>query len=222
MDINLLIDEIKEQGSEFKKAFTKLIIFTSKEVISGAPMMFLKGKAKELIKKELPDLSLLGKYYEIDLILGLMISYSSLSLEEKYRLIDIYLLSADNWADIDTLSSSFKTKNYDLALKYIKKCLISPYPFIRRFGYIHFLSNFVKPLYVKDIFALIKNDEEYYVKMAIAWLLSVAFIKCKEETITYLKNCDLDNATINMFVRKVLDSKRVSLTDKEFIKTLKK
>ena len=53
MDINLLIDEIKEQGSEFKKAFTKRIIFTSKEVISGAPMMFLKGKAKELIKKEL-------------------------------------------------------------------------------------------------------------------------------------------------------------------------
>lgn len=222
MDIEKLIDEIRSEGNDSKKEFAIRIISTSKTIISGAPMAFIKAKAKELVKVEKIDLSLLGTYYEIDILLGLMIVYSSKTIEEKYKLIDIYLEKADNWADIDILSSAFKTNNYTLGLEYIKEYLNSSNPYKRRFGYIHFLSNFVNKSYINDILSLIKNDDDYIVQMGIAWLLSVMFIKCREETIKYLENKFISPQIIRMFIRKVCDSRRVSDEDKKFVKTLKK
>ncbi len=221
MNIKELISEIEKEGSQSKKEFTGRIIPTKKVIISGAPIPFIKSKAKKLVKEEEIDLSLLGTYYEIDILLGLMIAYSPLSIEEKYKLIDVYLSKADNWADIDIFSSAFKVKDFSLGLKYIKKYLQSTSPYERRFGYIHFLSNYVKKEYVKEIFPLINNDEDYIVQMGIAWLLSVTFIKCKEETLEYLNKAALSPQIIRMFIRKVCDSRRVSDEDKEFVKTLK-
>lgn len=52
MDIEKLIDEIRNEGNDSKKEFTIRIISTSKMVISGAPTPFIKAKAKELVKVE--------------------------------------------------------------------------------------------------------------------------------------------------------------------------
>ena len=58
--------------------------------------------------------------------------------------------------------------------------------------------------------------------MAIAWLLSVSFIKQKDKTIKYLKNNKLDNFTHNKAIQKIIESYRVTKEEKEFIKTLKR
>ena len=58
--------------------------------------------------------------------------------------------------------------------------------------------------------------------MALAWLLSVSFIKQKDKTIKYLKNNKLDDFTHNKAIQKIIESYRVTKEEKEFIKTLKR
>ena len=58
--------------------------------------------------------------------------------------------------------------------------------------------------------------------MAIAWLISIAYIKNKNATINYLKNNKLDNFTHNKAIQKIRESTRITLEDKELIKNLRR
>lgn len=57
--------------------------------------------------------------------------------------------------------------------------------------------------------------------MAIAWLMSVSYIKYKEKTLVYLVNIQ-DTFIYNKTLSKIVDSNRVSKEEKEFIKSLKR
>ena len=71
-----------------------------------------------------------------------------------------------------------------------------------------------------EVVSKIKTDD-YYVKMAIAWLMSISYIKYKEKTLIYLVNLE-DNFTYNKTLSKIVDSKRISDKEKKFIKSLKR
>lgn len=58
--------------------------------------------------------------------------------------------------------------------------------------------------------------------MAIAWLLSICYIKYPEITLKYLKSGDLDNFTYNKTISKICESLRVSKETKEKLKKLKR
>ena len=57
--------------------------------------------------------------------------------------------------------------------------------------------------------------------MAVAWLLSICYIKEKEATINYLKNSHLDDFTLRKTISKINDSYRVSKEEKEQLKRSK-
>ena len=58
--------------------------------------------------------------------------------------------------------------------------------------------------------------------MAIAWAISVAFVKFPETTIIYLKNNNLDDWTYNKALQKICESLRVSKETKKIIKAMKR
>lgn len=67
------------------------------------------------------------------------------------------------------------------------------------------LAYYVEEKYLKDIFKIceqIKSDE-YYVKMAKAWLLSVCYVKFKDETYKFLEKTNLDDWTVNKSIQKL-------------------
>ena len=64
--------------------------------------------------------------------------------------------------------------------------------------------------------------EEYYVKMAISWLLSICYIKYPSNTLNYLKSANLDKFTYNKTISKICDSKRIEKKEKEKLKLLRK
>ena len=64
------------------------------------------------------------------------------------------------------------------------------------------------------------DGKGYYNDMAIAWLLSVAFVKNRDETFEYLNYDKLSNFTHNKTISKIRDSFRVSAEDKELVKRL--
>ena len=70
-------------------------------------------------------------------------------------------------------------------------------------------------------FDLIKH-EGYYVKMGVAWTISICFVKFPIETMEYLKNNNLDKFTFNKSLQKITESFRVDSETKKIIKLMKK
>ena len=108
---------------------------------------------------------------------------------------------------------------YDVALDLIK----SEKEFYIRAGLIIMLDHYVDDTHIQDILKQVDriNTDVYYVNMARAWLISICFIKYREETLDYLKNNNLDKFTFNKAISKMCDSYRVSLEDKEMLKLLR-
>ena len=74
--------------------------------------------------------------------------------------------------------------------------------------------------YIDQIFSVIdtlKDEEEYYVNMAVAWLLCELMIKQRNKTLKYLDNHNLNKFTINKMISKCRDSFRISKEDKELL-----
>ena len=85
------------------------------------------------------------------------------------------------------------------------------------------LNYYIEDKYIDKIFKLCENyPDEYYVKMSIAWLISMCYIKYKNKTIQYLNNCKLDIWTYNKTIQKIIESNRVSKEEKEILKKMKK
>jgi len=74
---------------------------------------------------------------------------------------------------------------------------------------------------VLDISNSVTSDE-YYVKMANAWLISICYIKYPSKTQTFLQNTSIDNWTYNKAIQKICESRRISVEEKEKIILMKK
>jgi len=58
--------------------------------------------------------------------------------------------------------------------------------------------------------------------MAVAWLISICYIKYRNKTLEYIKKNMLDDFTHNKAISKIRDSYRVSSEDKIFLNSLKR
>ena len=56
--------------------------------------------------------------------------------------------------------------------------------------------------------------------MALAWLISVLYIKYTQKAKEFLLNNKIDKSILKMSIRKIKDSYRVSNTDKKWIKKI--
>ena len=93
-----------------------------------------------------------------------------------------------------------------------------------RFGIVIILDYYIDEEYLDknfEIFQKIKNDN-YYVKMAIAWAISICLIKYYDRTIKYLEKAKLDNWTYNKSIQKAIESYRISDEQKEYLRKMKK
>jgi len=57
--------------------------------------------------------------------------------------------------------------------------------------------------------------------MAVAWAISLCFVKFEEKTMNYLKNNKLDDFTYNKSLQKICESLRVDKDTKAIIKSMK-
>jgi len=124
------------------------------------------------------------------------------------------------------LDSSFKfiNKNKEDFYNYLTSKLSATNPWEQRFIFVMLLAYYIEDKYLKDIFKIcekIKSDE-YYVKMAKAWLLSICYVKFKNETYKFLEKTKLDNWTVNKSIQKIRESLRVTKEEKEKILLLKR
>lgn len=66
------------------------------------------------------------------------------------------------------------------------------------------------------------THDGYYVKMAVAWAISVCYVKFPEITHVYLENSTLDNATYNKAIQKICESYRADEEAKTILRGMKR
>lgn len=194
--------------------------------IVGVRVPVLRNYAKDLAKQDWKTYleNAQDEYYEEVMLQGMVIGLAKMPIQEKLQQIKKFVPKIDNWAVCDVSCVGFKVKEKEQLWEFIKTYQNSKKEFELRFMIVMMLDHFVEEKYVQSIFATIdtiKNDE-YYVQMAVAWLLSVLYVKFPKETLVYLKRTNIDNFTFNKAIQKMIESYRVSKEDKEMLRKLKR
>ena len=197
--------------------FNKKLIFTKYEIL-GIKVPNMRKIAKEISKTNIISFlnNVENNTYEEVMIEGLVISYiKEVDLCIKY--FNKFINKIDNWAICDTCISSMKivNKNKELFLKQIKKYIKSKNEYVVRVGVVLLLNYYIEDSYIDLVFDIIDsiNREDYYINMAIAWLVSVCFVKYRNKTFKYLNDNKLNRFTYNKSIQKIIESYRVSLED---------
>ncbi|HOJ45690.1 MAG TPA: DNA alkylation repair protein [Bacilli bacterium] len=162
-------------------------------------------------------------HYELNLIQGIIVGYSKMPLEEKWRFYQTYFQHAQDWSYVDSSMVSLP-KRIDLVSvnKAAREYLCSSHPYVRRFGYVLALRYLINTPYLATFLELIDpNEQVYHVYMAIAWFLAECFIKDRMVFEDYMSKSDLSLWTRQKTVSKIRDSFRVSVQDKEYAKRFK-
>lgn len=213
---------------KFKEFHSKLCNNTKYEII-GVRIPVLRKYAKELYEKySIDDLEYINEdYYEKIMIKGLLIGLQRKNnIDDVIKQIEKFVPKIDNWAICDTFCSSLKItlKHKKEMRKITNNYLKSQNEFEIRFAIVMLLDYYICEENLNDIFDICNNikHEGYYVKMAIAWLISIICIKYYDKCYRFLKTCNLDDFTYNKAIQKSIESYRIDKIHKEELKKIKR
>lgn len=162
--------------------------------------------------------------FEEILVFGFAAGYIKDADELKGK-IDFMLPLFDNWAHVDTITSSLKTIKKFRAefLEYYEPLKNAEAVFARRFLAVMLLDHYMTDEYyarVLDIYREIAPGD-YYVDMAVAWGLSVLLVKYRDRTLAALEKGDFTPWITRKAAQKAIESYRVSDEDKALLRGLK-
>lgn len=222
-DYNKFIEYLFSLKDDEYKKFNQKIVKTDN--IIGIRLPILKNIAKIIAKNDYLSFIKNNKhqYSEEIMLHGLVITYLKIDFNESIKLFDEYIKYIDSWATCDSVVMNYKivSKNLDICLIKIKEYLKSDKPFIKRVGIV-LLFYYLNDDYIDEVLKLINSikSDDYYVKMANAWLISICLVKYYDKTVKFLKSCQLDDWTYNKALQKAIESYRIK--DKEILRKMKK
>lgn len=138
----------------------------------------------------------------------------AISLQEQFSLIRGFVPAIDNWSLCDSFCASLKfageypAETWD----FIQPFLQSEEEYSIRFGLVMIINYFITEEYVDCLYTIFDEIEHagYYVKMAVAWAVSICYVKFPDATQLYLETNRLDDFTYNKALRKIVESRCVS------------
>ena len=222
-----LRDKLFELSDDKFKTFHSRLCPNTDNII-GVRLPLLRQLAKEIAKGDWRNFLSNSKeeYYEEILINGLVIAYAKCDVEERLNYIESFVPKIDNWAICDSFCNTLKfvNKNKEIMWEFIQSYLKSYNEFEIRFAVVIILNYYITEDYIDLVLKTLDNikHDGYYVKMAVAWAISMCFIKFEEKTMAYLKDNSLDDFTYNKSLQKISESLRIDKNTKELIKSMKR
>ncbi|HJJ47958.1 MAG TPA: DNA alkylation repair protein [Methanocorpusculum sp.] len=225
-DVNTRIKSelLRLSDTKFCKFNQKLLPGTKN--VMGVRLPALREIAKELAKGDwktyLSHAS--DDTFEEIMLQGLTIGYVKAPAEEMFSALHAFIPKIDNWSVCDSTAAGLKpAKKYPQEFWNFLIPYLSGTEFEIRFALVMFLDHFLVPEYIDAVLAKSDfNPDGYYAKMALAWLVSVCYVKFPEKTERFLKNCTLDDWTVDKSVQKIKESYRVSDEDKIRLQKMKR
>lgn len=219
--MNLRQELFKNRDVAYADFQSKLIPNVDREKIIGVRLPVLRKIAKAAAKQNVfPELY----YYEELMLFGLITGYADFELKNRIELIDKFVLKIDNWAVCDCACATYKfteesrPEMWSCILKYKNGG-----EYEVRFMLVMMLDYFLIDSYVDKVICVISDirREEYYINMALAWLLSELYVKYKDKALPLIESESLSRAVRNMTIRKICDSRRIDEADKLYLKSIK-
>jgi len=213
------------KDEKYAKFHGGLINDTTTPII-GVRTPILKQIAKSISESNYRDFikANLHEYYEEVVLHGLVLTYVKEDFEVLCKDLEEYIPYIHSWASCDIVICNMKqfSKNLEVGFEKVQKYVKSNNPWEVRVGLVLLLSYYVKEEYLDCIFEISESisSDDYYVKMANAWLLSVCFIKYYDRTYSFFLDNKLENWTYNKALQKAIESYRIK--DKESLKKLKR
>ncbi|MNI54097.1 DNA alkylation repair enzyme [compost metagenome] len=217
---------------KYQKFATALIPNIDKDTVLGVRLSELRKIAKALLKDNWraylqENLRCLeNEYFEEIMIQGMLIGYLKTDIEEILQYIVDYVPKINNWSVCDSfcIGLKFTNKNKDRVWSFLQKYLASTQEYELRFGVVMLLNFFVDEERIGEVLKHLDyiKHEGYYVKMAVAWALSICFIKLPEQTMVLLLDNSLDDFTYNKALQKITESYRIDQDTKIRIRGMKR
>lgn len=211
---------------EYQKFHSSLCPGTNN--IIGIRVPVLRNVAKEIAKEDWKNYLRTAKsdYYEEIMLQGMVIGLAKMNLAERLDYIKSFVPKIDNWAvcDVTCAGLKFTKKHMSEMWEFLKPYINSNKEFEIRFGVVMLLDFYITEEYIKQVLEILNSihHDGYYVKMAVAWAISVCYIKFPKETMVLLQNNKLDIFTYNKALQKIIESYRVTKEDKEIIRKMKR
>ncbi|MFW5779919.1 MAG: DNA alkylation repair protein [Bacillota bacterium] len=218
-----------DAADEKYKSFSAKLVPGENSII-GVRMPAIRKIAKEVSKTNYKEYlkAPFTLYHEECLLYGLVLGYIKTDIQTLLKEMDIWLDCVNNWAVCDSsimnMKALGKPENSDIVWKYVnEKIRFDKKPFTKRAMIVVLFSYYNNDIYIDRIINIYKSiyDENYYVKMALAWGLSVLATKRFDRVFQLLKNKELDRFIHNKTIQKCMESFRISTEQKQKIKKLK-
>lgn len=167
-----------------------------------------------------------NEFFEETMLQGMIIGYVKTDIEEILRYITDFVPKINNWSVCDSFCSGLKFTNMNKqrVWDFLQPYLWSEEEYDIRFGTVMLLNYYIDETYIHSVLEELNRikHEGYYVKMAVAWAVSICFVKLPEPTMAYLKSNSLDDVTYNKALQKITESYRVDQNIKTLIRSMKR
>ncbi len=137
--------------------------------------------------------------------------------------LDEFLPYIDNWATCDMISPKVFKKHLPKLYEKIQVWLKSDRIYTVRFGIGMLMRFYLDGNFRPEMLELVAciRSEEYYVNMMIAWYFATALAKQYEAALPYIQEQRLEKWTHNKAIQKAIESYRIGIEAKEYLRTLK-
>lgn len=215
------LDTLRDE--KYRK-FNESLIPGAEGTSYGVRLPQLRAIAKEIIQGEwqqfLADAAG-SDIYEIIMLRGLVIATAPCSYDDRLNMLADFVPAINNWAVCDCVCASIKSakKHLSETWAFLQPYLECTEEFSLRFAVVMLMDYFITAEYIDcvlDIYQELRH-EAYYVNMAIAWAMSVCFVKFRDKTLSVFEAQTLSPWVQNKAIQKCRESRRVSAKDKAFL-----
>lgn len=219
-----VLAQLNSLRDETYRKFNENLIPGAEGTSYGVRLPQLRAIAKEIIQGDwqqfLSDAAG-SSLYEMVMLRGLVIATARCSYDRRLELIADFVPSIHNWAVCDCVTGSIKSakKHLPETWDFLQPYLQSQEEYYLRFGVVMLMDYFITEEYIDRVLDRLQalRHEGYYVNMAVAWALSVCFVKFRDKTLAVIASQRLSPWVQNKTIQKCRESRRVSPEDKALL-----
>ena len=226
MNLNIREQLFELAEDEYKQFSSSLL--PGIDNLLGVRLPALRKIAKQIAKKDWRSYIENADeiYFEEIMLQGMVLGYINDDIEDVLEYIVDFIPKINNWSVCDSFCVGLKmtNKNKERIWDFLQPYLSSDKEFEVRFGIVMLIDFYIDDDYIKLVIEKLDSirHDGYYVKMAMAWAISICYIKFEELTLDYLKNNNLNDFTYNKSLQKICESLKVNKNSKAFIRGMKR
>lgn len=225
------MERIKEQledlAEEEFRCFTQKLL-PGVDGVLGVRLPKLRIIAKRLAKtnwseylEKAPEDS-----FEEVMLKGMVIGYIKGEQRDIFQLIREFVPKIDNWSVCDSFCSGLKMTRdcQEEMLEFLEPYLMEDREYFARFGIVMLIFYYIEENYIDRVLVFLNRvpREGYYVKMALAWAVSAAYVRFPGKTDIFLRRNELDDFTYHKALQKITESHCIDRETKDKIRSLRR